>query len=68
MKLIDLALKNYIELKIKTYTRSDIIRYMCPMELGIITTCENENGVPGYEGCKNCWNREFPEKPLKAGS
>lgn len=61
MKLIDKAVEINLRLKINTYTASDIIRYMCPMELGIITTCENEKGFKGYNTCKSCWNKEYKE-------
>ena len=42
------------------YSEADIIKNMCPIELGINNVkCNNENENHGYEGCQKCWYQEF---------
>lgn len=40
------------------YSETDIIKNMCPIELGLCgDICNNEN--LGFEGCQRCWYQEY---------
>ncbi len=69
MKLIDKAVASGHQLIKIGYTKTDIIRNMCPFELGLDEFApENEYCAFGYEGCKLCWNREYTDKNHDTGS
>jgi hypothetical protein len=60
MKIIDMALENIMQFPPDMYSKMDIMKFMCPVELGLAEfDCNNEQGNRGLDGCINCWNREY---------
>jgi hypothetical protein len=59
MRLIERVISSISNSKAIGYSEADVIRNMCPLELGFIDVdCKDDAGNFGLEGCFECWNRE----------
>jgi hypothetical protein len=63
MTIIEKITASSDKLSLIGYSETDIIKNMCPFELGIgELICNNENENLGFEGCQRCWYQEYKDK------
>lgn len=63
MTMIEKITSSINRLSLIGYSETDIIKNMCPVELGLADiVCINETGDLGLEGCQKCWHQEYSSK------
>lgn len=63
MTILEQITGSITKLSFSGYSEADIIKNMCPFELGIPDIiCNNENENLGFEGCQKCWHQEYSVK------